>query len=294
MINSNLTPMIVETKTSKDIPVNPLDDETPNICCVIEDSLRWDVFVSSKPSNILALGQARKCYSIACSTLPSMTAYMMNYPPIGIGLGLFHQGYWRPTGSKQGQAHSPIRQWMPRYYKELGYKTAFMSGNAVPWRLDQQTKGMFTKYFDKKPMQYLTMDIATPYIIRDLDLYVEEHKDKPIFAVVLLLDTHSPYHDGKGEQHLIDPRQPDINYHNQELAMKYANNAFPNFIHMFSKTERPTHFIFTSDHGENFGGAGWGHNSFRQKLTWGEALFAIPFVRGYIKDWSKVNVTTGD
>jgi len=281
-----------------DVPVEPLDDEMPNICCVIADSLRWDVFVSSKPNNILTLGKAQKGYSVACSTLPSMTAYMMNYPPIGIGQGLFHQGHWRPNDqvssgikNQKGSYHAATRKWMPRHYQELGYKTAFLTGNAVPWRLDQQTKGMFTKYFDKKPMQYLAMDIATPYIIRDLDRYVEEHKDTPIFAVCLLLDTHSPYHDGDGGVHLINPRQPEINYHNQELAMKYINNVFPNFIRIFKKTNRPTHFIFTSDHGENFDGPGWGHSSFRPKLTMGEKLFAIPFVRKYITDWDEIKVS---
>lgn len=275
------------------IPVRELDEAQYNICCIIEDSLRWDVFVSANPTNILKLGTAHKCYSVACSTLPSMTAYMMNYPPIGLGRGLFHQGYW--SQRKEGdmilaRVHHPIRKWMPRYYKEKGYKTVFLSGNAVPWRLDEQTKGMFTRYFDYKPMDYLEMDIATPQIIRDLDKYVEENKDHPIFAVLLLLDTHSPYHDGRGNVHLIDPSQPDINYEHQELAMKYANNVFPNFINTFSKTERPTEFIFTSDHGENFAGNGWGHSSFRKHLLWGEKLFAIPFVRGCITDWSKFKV----
>jgi len=280
---------------SEEQPVNPLDEETPNICCIISDSLRWDVFASADPQNILKFGTAHKCYSVACSTLPSMAAYMMNYPPIGIGKGLFHQGYWHPKGEGEiYKAHSPIRKWMPRHYKELGYKTAFLSGNAVPWRLDEQTKGMFTKYFDYKPMDYLAMDVATPAIIRDLDKYVVKNKEDPIFAVMLLLDTHSPYHDGDGKCHLINPSQPDINYEHQELAMKYVNNVFPNFLHIFSKTQRPTKFIFTSDHGENFAGAGWGHNSFRPALTWGEKLFAIPFVSGYITDWSKVNVSRGD
>ena len=64
----------------------------PNVCCVIADSLRWDVFVTANPTNILKLGRARKVYSIANSTLPSLHGTLMNYPPIGIGKGLFVEG----------------------------------------------------------------------------------------------------------------------------------------------------------------------------------------------------------
>lgn len=287
MIGGEYNSMMVETKTTEDVPINPIDDEVPNICCVISDSLRWDVFNSAKPRNIKALGEVRKAHSIACSTLPSMTAYMMNYPPIGIGYGLFHQGYDR------GGTHSTIREWMPRHYQERGYKTAFLTGNAVPWRLDEQTKGMFNRFFDYKPMDYLTIDVATPQIIQDLDKYVEKNKKEPIFAVCLLLDTHSPYHDGEGKCNLIDPRNPAANYYHQEKAMKFVDNVFPNFIHIFSKTEKPTHFIFTSDHGENFAGNAWGHNSFRPGLEWRPELFEIPFVRRYITDWDEVSVTRG-
>jgi len=301
--DNGLTPMMVETKSTEDTPVHPVDEMTPNICLVVSDSLRWDVFVSANPTNILSLGRAKKVHSIACSTHPSMMAYMMNYPPIGVGLGLFHQGYWRTKGpagfvatGKEGQtyrAHSPIRQWMPRYYQEKGYKTAFLTGNAVPWRVEQQTKGVYSRFFDYMPIDYLVEDISTPSIIRDLDKYVKKNKEEPILSVNLLLDTHSPYHDGNGNIHLIDPRQPDINYHHQELAMKFVDNVFPNFINIFKQTDRPTHFIFTSDHGENFSGAGWGHNSFREKLTWGGPLFEIPSVRGYITHWGKVDVSGG-
>ena len=77
---------------------------------------------------------------------------------------------------------------------------------------------------------------------------------------------------------------------NQLRAMKFIDNVYPNFINIFSQTGRPTEFIFMSDHGDNFGGPGWGHNSFRKELIFGEKLFATPFVRGRIDDWSKYQV----
>jgi hypothetical protein len=284
------------------IPLDPDDDKMYNICCVISDSLRWDIFKDSNPQNILQIGNGVPCHSIAGCTLPTMTAYMMNYPPIGIGRGLFHQGYWVPweekgvdtkvADSPPGKAHFPLRIWMPRYYKELGYKTIFLTGNSVPFRLDQTTGGMFTRYFDINPIEYLKLDVATPTIIRDLSDMVKEFKDQPIFAVILLLDTHSPYHDGEGNVNMIEyggKGSGRRNYENQLKAMKYVNKVFPNFVQIFSETNRPTKFIFTSDHGENFEGEGWGHNCFRPKHKWTNELYQIPFVRGCIKDWEKVS-----
>ena len=67
-------------------------DEGINVCCVIADSLRWDVFVDAEPNNILTLGKARKGYSVGNSTMTSIHGYLMNHPPIGIGRGFFVHG----------------------------------------------------------------------------------------------------------------------------------------------------------------------------------------------------------
>lgn len=269
----------------------------PNVCCVISDSLRWDIFVDANPVNILKLGKARKAYSIGSSTGPAMHGYLMNYPPIGIGRGLFVSGVEEvqiiegDAIIKKYKRWKEIRKWMPRYFREHGYFTIWMSANPVPIRINEQLEGAYQRHFNHwGAEQYQEMDVATPTIIKDLDLIVKLNKDQPIFAVILLLDTHSPYHDGEGKIHLIDPSRPDINYEHQLQAAKFVDNIFPNFINIFSKTERPTEFIFMSDHGENFGGPGWGHGSFRSALQFGEKLFAIPFVRGRIDDWSEIIV----
>lgn len=269
----------------------------PNVCCVISDSLRWDVFVDANPVNILKLGAARKAYSIGNSTGTAMHGYLMNYPPIGIGRGLFVSGVEEvqiiegDAIIKKYKRWKEVRKWMPRYFRENGYFTIWISANPVPIRMNEELEGAYQRHFNHwGAEQYQEMDVATPTIIKDLDLVVKLNKDQPIFAVILLLDTHSPYHDGEGKTHLIDPSRPDINYEHQLQAAKFVNNVFPNFIDIFSKTERPTEFIFMSDHGENFGGPGWGHGSFRSALQFGEKLFAIPFVRGRIDDWSKVIV----
>ena len=274
-------------------------EEGINVCCVIADSLRWDVFVDSQPANILQLGKARKAYSIANSTLPAMHGYLMNYPPIGIGMGLFVHGKGNPETAKY-RSWSEFRRWMPTYFREQGYFTIWLSANPVLVRVDRELGGNLRKTFNHwgaedycretdKRETFWMVDRATPQIIRDLDLHVKMNKDKPIFAVILLLDTHTPYHDGE-KLHLIDPSQPALNYRNQCNAMKYIDNVFPNFIKIFSQTKRTTEFIFMSDHGENFEGRGWGHNSFRPTLKFGEKLFAIPFVRGRIEDWSLVTI----
>uniref|UniRef100_A0A6M3M8U0 Putative sulfatase n=1 Tax=viral metagenome TaxID=1070528 RepID=A0A6M3M8U0_9ZZZZ len=273
-------------------------DKGINVCCVISDSLRWDVFVNSKPVNILKLGKVQKAHSIGNSTGTAMHGYLMNYPPIGIGKGLFVHGNPEHVPVVEGDAvvakykrWTELRKWMPRYFREKGYFTIWMSANPVPMRVDRELGGAYRKHFNHwGAEEYLDLPVATPQIIRDLELQVNMNLDKPIFSVTLLLDTHSPYHDGDGTTHLIDPSQPNINYEHQLRAMKYVDNVFPNFINIFSKTKRPTEFIFMSDHGENLEGRGWGHNSFRSALTFGEELFAIPFVRGRISDWSRSKV----
>ena len=261
----------------------------PNICCVIADSLRWDVFISSNPINILKLGKARKAYSIGNSTGPTMHGYLMNYPPIGIGEGLFIEGKSHLQGEQT--IFYPFRRWMPKYFKSQGYFTIWMSANPIPIRMDQELDGIYQKYFNHWGAdEYQEMDVATPQIIKDLDLIVKLNKEQPIFAVILLLDTHSPYHDGEGKVHLIIPSKPEEGYERQVRAATFIDDIFPNFINIFSRTERPTEFIFTSDHGENFGGSGWGHNSFMPTLQFGEKLFAIPFMRGRIDDWARFKV----
>lgn len=276
-----------------------------NCCCILADSLRWDTFVHAKPLNILKLGKVQKAYSIGSGTIPAIHGYLMNHPPIGIGRGLFVHGdpddvtpEYVEGGSLTAkyQRWSEIRRWMPKYFRTHGYFTIWMSANPGPIRIDRELDGAYRKHFNHwgaeeyLEVMYRELDVATPQIIRDLALHVKMNSSQPIFAVILLMDTHNPYHDGEGATHLIDPSQPDLNYENQIKAMKYIDNIFPNFINIFSKTKRPTEFIFMSDHGENFDGPGWGHNSFRPALQFGEELFAIPFVRGRIEDWNRYEV----
>jgi len=277
-----------------------------NVCCVISDSLRWDVFVSSNPINILKLGKAQKAHSLSNSTIPAIHGYLMNYPPIGVGVGLFIKSPIKAPAvyvdalTAKYQKWSEIRKWMPKYFRERGYFTIWMSANPTPIHMDRELDGAYRKHFNHwGAEEYLETGMddlyglsssVTPQIIRDLDLHVKMNSSQPIFAVILLMDTHSPYYDGNGTTHPIDPSQPSLNYENQVKAMQYIDNVFPNFVNIFSKTKRPTEFIFTSDHGENFDGPGWGHNSFRPALQFGEELFAIPFVRGRIEDWSRFKV----
>jgi len=289
----------------------------PNLCCVLADALRWDVFAEANPLNILRLGRAKKAFSCGNSTLPSVTAMLMNYPPIGIGRGYFVHSP-KKESLKKGDAvvkkytvFREIRRWMPRYFQEQGYVTIWESANAVPIRINADLDGAYSKYFtywqehlwkgeadehgnlkyrETEEGVYNNRQVSTPQIIKDLDLLVDMHKDEPIFAVILLLDTHSPYHTGDGKTWLVDPSQPELNRQRQLKAIKYIDNVFPNFINIFGKTGRPTEFIFSADHGEIFGGPGWGHSSFRSKLPFTQELYAIPFLRGRIDDWSKITV----
>ena len=68
------------------------------------------------------------------------------------------------------------------------------------------------------------------------------------------------------------------------IALKYTDETvFLEIVKILKATGRDSHVIVTSDHGENHGGVGVGHNPFSKKLRMGEALFAIPYIEGEVE-----------
>ena len=211
---------------------------TDDVCCVIADGLCWDVFMAAEPVNILKIGYPQKVQSVPMAMLMD-----------------------RLCGGTGEWNHKEIRQFMPEYFKERGHFTVFLGANGIPER--------FSKYFDVWKTEYPPLEeeelwTATPAIIRDLDSIVKLHKDRPIFAIIRLLDVHDLYYDD--ERH--KPTQPALEKDRQILAMKFIDNIFPNFISIFKRTERSTDFIFTSD---------------CDKVD-------VPLVKGRISDWNRHHV----
>ena len=249
------------------------------------DSLTYKVFMDAETPNMNAFGLAHRAHSFACTTGPSIMGYMMNKPPIGIGLGLFEVGEYVPAWGQ----HREIRQWMPRYYSMKGYATAWLSGNPVLTRIDEGLNGALQGWFKYwKTTEYLK-PVATPDIIKDLKDIVQKEKDRPIFACLLLLDTHTPYHDGS-KLCPFDPYRPKLNYENQVRATEYVDRILSSLLLPFKEVGRPLKLIITSDHGENYGGREWGHNPFRPHLKFSPQLFEIPFIKTRIEDWDKIKI----
>lgn len=245
--------------------------------CICLDSCTYKVYMDAETPNMDSLGLAYRAYSFACTTGPSIMGYLMNEPPIGIGGGMFEV-----VPGKE------LREWMPRHYSEKGYATAWLSGNPVLMRMDSQLDGALQRYFKYWKVTEYLKQVATPDIIKDLADIVKKERENPLFVFILLLDTHTPYHDGS-KVHTFTPFKPRLNYENQKRSVEYVDSVFPLFLKPFKEAGRPLEIIITSDHGENYGGWGWGHNAFRSHLRFGPQLFEIPFIRAKIEDWSKIS-----
>jgi hypothetical protein len=274
----------MELETLKTRMLKPSEDQ-PNVILIILDSLNWEAWVKADPQNITKeLGEVQKAHSPGCCTLPSLISYLSNYPPIGVGLGLFDKGIWVELESLPGRAqHSPTRAWMPRWYRDKGYHTSFFSGNAVVAEAEGDLG--ISKHFDHwGVMKYLKEDIlrATPRVLEDFEKIVLT-TDKPIFSVLWLFDTHYPYNDGRT---IINPYFKDGYATRQAMvkALKYTDETvFPEIVAILRGTGRQSKVILTSDHGENHGGVGAGHNPFSRKLRMSDDLFAIPYIEGLVE-----------
>jgi hypothetical protein len=243
--------------------------------------------VKAKPQNIprLLKAKAKKAHSPGCCTLPTLISYLSNYPPIGIGMGLFDKGIWvQLEGDLLNRAkHSPTRAWMPKWYRDKGYHTSLFSGNGVIAEAEADLG--ISKHFDHwGVMKYLKENIlrATPYILQDFDR-ITRTVDRPLFSVLWLFDTHYPFSNGR-----IVFNYPFKDGYNTRLAMiealKYTDErVFPEIVDILRATGRQSKVILTSDHGENHGGVGAGHNPFSRKLRMSNDLFEIPFVQGIVE-----------
>lgn len=289
---------------SKAKMLEPPTDQ-PNRVLVVLDSLTWDAWTKANPQNIPQLlgTKAEKVFSPGCCTLPTLMSYLNNYPPIGVGYGLFDKGIWvqQPDLMEDGSkaAHSPVRAWMPKYYQEKGYHTSIFSGNAVLAETDRDLN--ISRYFDHwGVMKYLKEEVlrATPRILEDFKEMTERTGKPffaphligalrippiPIFSVLWLFDTHYPFSNGTK---VINPHFKDGYATRKAMveALRYTDETvFPEIVKILKATGRDTKLILTSDHGENHGGVGVGHNPFNSKLRMGEDLFAIPYIEGVIE-----------
>jgi len=243
-----------------------------NVLFLVLDSLRYDTFIKANTPNLDSIGEVRRVHSFGCFTIPSLIGYFMGFPPIGSGIEtLFPE--------------SPKYKWVPRHFKEAGYQTIWFSRNALPLKLDLVMGGAFTRHFDFfKTLEYTHGATTTVQIFEDVKNIVNaKGQQHPIFASVLLMDTHRPYSWGTGSQDIV-PTNPELNFNNQVKSAEYADSLFPKIRAVFRNTPRRTRVIITSDHGELFGPKYWSHDpsSLKCPINFDEKLFEIPLIIGEI------------
>ncbi len=133
-------------------------------------------------------------------------------------------------------------------------------------------------------MKYLREDVfkATPRVLEDFTKLCLEVK-KPLFSILWLFDTHYPYSNGK---RIFNPKF-DNGYERMRdciKALKYTDEeVFPAIVEALHTTGRLSEVIVTSNHGDNHGGKGTGHNPFNPALRMSDDLFSIPYVEGILE-----------
>lgn len=242
-----------------------------NILFVCLDSVRYDTFEAAEAKNMKAMGEAKKVHSFACWTIPSMMGYLLGFPPIGSGISdLFNR------------EKRSWYTWAPRYFLERGWATAWLSSNASILQLDMDMKGGFSRDFKHfKAIKYPSQRSSSLQIVAELGRILEK-EEVPIFATILVMDTHRPYNFPGGYQD-IDPEDPEGNFENQVKAIEYFDKFFALIIDDFKKTGRNVDVIITSDHGELFGPVYWSHDPSTSHLRFDEKLFEIPLIMASLR-----------
>lgn len=233
-----------------------------NILFLCLDSVRYDTFVVASAPNMKKIGKLKRVYSQSCWTIPSVVGYLMNMSPIGKSGRLFKE--------------VPKLNWVPKGFRELGYVTAWVSGNAGVLQFDAGIRGSF-----KKGFKVFKTSEKLMYVENVVNVVESIAREQPTFIMCLLLDTHRPYYFGSGEEDL-DPNNPDKNFRNQVKAIENVDLYVPSMLDAFTyHSKRSTRVCITSDHGELFGPEYWSHDPCNN-LEFDKKLFEIPFIEGRI------------
>lgn len=242
-----------------------------NIMMICLDSCRYDTFEAAKAPNMKAIGDLKLVHSFSCWTVPSMVGYLMGVPPIGLAED-------PPGGAMTTLFDCEPMKWAPREFMKKQYYTIFKSQNAA--LANYAALGSFHKGFiDYNSYTKLNPGEVTETIVVDLEEKVNQ-VGAPVFVVLLLMDTHTPYRWGDEAKTLGWVKDPKHNFDNQVKAIEYIDKIFPRLIAPF-EGKGITDVIITSDHGDLHGPEYHGHSP-TYKLKFDEDLFKIPFIRGEI------------
>ncbi len=240
-----------------------------NVLFVCLDSLRYDTFMAASKPNMDRIGEARLVHSLACTTIPSIVGYLMNFPPIGLG-GPERLYLFKYCGRYE---------WAPLFHKRQDFETALITGNALITRLDSRLNGGLRSGFDhiiwKIPLRGGSEEAA-----REIDEILVSGKP-PFFVFTLLMETHEVYIDGTEKYLINDKDDPKKSFEYQSRAVEFVDSIFPQLLEPFERLGNGTTVMITSDHGEFFGPDFFGHDP-TWELQFHSKLFEIPFLEGVI------------
>lgn len=239
-----------------------------NILVVVLDSTRYDTYEVANTPNMDAISKPRRVHSFACWTIPSIFGYLMGFPPIG-------------TGRENFIPHAERYNWAPQQLMGQGYSPIWLSTNPITAKLNGLTHAFFQRHWKhfRNPLSGSTLTL-----IANLRNMVERDIQYPIFAFMLLMETHHPYQWANGSKPL-KASDPQGNFDAQVKSIEYVDSLFSAIMSPLIGTGRPTHVIITSDHGELFGPHFTGHDPSSQALIidFSPALFEIPLVEGIVQ-----------
>lgn len=232
-----------------------------NYLWFILDSCRYDVYEAAKTPNMDSVAPLEKMYMFSTWTVPSMMGLLLNMPPIGHPDQRLFRGH---------------KGWLPTSFAKKGYWTAFLSKNVYL----TQVPGVLDSFRTVKLYLEEETDDILPLIIKD---YIRLQGFVSCFTVVLVMDTHTPYHWGESSRGWED--NPEDNFSNQVRSVEYVDRLFKDLL---DSIHRETEVTIMADHGDLHGEDGyslshapnWKMKYSRENM---ERLVEIPFIRGVVK-----------
>lgn len=258
-----------------------------NYLWIVYDSCRYDTLVSAKTPVLDSYAKIHSAWAPATYTLPSHISFFAGILPIVYEplpyLNRFHKQLvtMRKSGEAREDAIDEKTLVLPASdqdiihgFNQLGYYT--VGSAAASWFSKDVLVKNFQDFSFKRVQSFPEqIDFLTSNLNKKLN-------DRPFFAFMNLIETHSPYmHYGedrdeygikaRGEMNfppvedLDELRERGAKLHQAQIkAAEYCDQQLE---HLLNALPENTMVIITADHGEAFGEDGfWGHGIYHEKV----------------------------
>lgn len=239
------------------------------------DSCRYDTFKRANAPNMKSLGKLKKGYSYSTMTPAWILPFMLNFSPYNVGLDRLY----------------PYKKmnWLPDQLKKDGYITAFFTANDFIPMMDIALKGRISKSFIKTKFLEYERKTSVESIVEDCIEFLSVNINKPFFLLLLLMETHTPFYNGKKSLPSLPIQIPYVNFIWQKQAIEFIDKKLEKlFKYLIVKSEN-VEVTITADHGEMFGPISQGHDPNsrmffgRNRCSFDKQLHEVPFLRGILK-----------